>query len=153
FVPLSQWPGLSDATFFSAQTTQKPKTYTGPKGAMATENAAISARLPYVLVTGRFMHYLKVIARDKVGSFPTLEDCERWLNAWINNYVNAQEGDGPEMRARYPLREAKVELQPFPGRANEARVQAYFHPWLRYEELQCALRLVTRIPFHTAPSG
>ena len=48
------------------QTVQKPKKYDRPE---ATANAAISARLPYIMATGRFAHYLKVMARDKIGSF------------------------------------------------------------------------------------
>ena len=52
--------------FFGGQTTQKPKKYDRPE---ATANAAISARLPYIMATSRFAHYLKVMARDKIGSF------------------------------------------------------------------------------------
>ena len=72
--------------FFGAQTTQKPKKYDRPE---ATANAAISARLPYIMATSRFAHYLKVMARDKIGSFMEAENCEDWLNRWIKNYVNA----------------------------------------------------------------
>jgi type VI secretion system protein ImpC len=39
-------------------------------------NAAISARLPYIMATSRFAHYLKVMARDKIGSFMEASDCE-----------------------------------------------------------------------------
>jgi type VI secretion system protein ImpC len=146
FLPLCHYRNTDYAVFFGAQTAQKPKVYTGQKGAMATENAAISARLPYLMATGRFAHYLKVIARDKIGSFMEREDCERWLNGWINNYVNAQEGAGQEMRARYPLREAKVEVQSIPGKPGAYRAQVYLRPWLQFEELQASMRLVTQIP-------
>ena len=37
----------------------------------ANANARISAMLPYVLNASRFAHYVKVIMRDKVGSFMT----------------------------------------------------------------------------------
>ncbi|MGL4552066.1 MAG: type VI secretion system contractile sheath large subunit, partial [Gemmataceae bacterium] len=146
FLPLCHYKDTDYAVFFGAQTAQKPKFYTGPKGALATENAAISARLPYLMATGRFAHYLKVIARDKIGSFMEREDCERWLNGWINNYVNAQEGSGSEMRARFPLREAKVEVQAIPGKPGAYRAQVYLRPWLQFEELQASMRLVTQIP-------
>ena len=87
--------------FFGGQTVQKPKKYDRPE---ATANAAISARLPYIMATSRFAHYLKVMARDKIGSFMEAGDCERWLNRWINNYVNGNENAGQEMKARFPLR-------------------------------------------------
>ena len=65
-------------------------------------NAAISARLPYIMATSRFAHFLKVMARDKIGSFMEASDCEVWLNRWIGNYVNGNPNAGPEMKARYP---------------------------------------------------
>ena len=83
--------------FFGAQTTQKPKKYDRPE---ATANAAISARLPYIMATCRFAHFLKVMARDKIGSFMEASDCEAWLNRWIKNYVNANATAGQETKAR-----------------------------------------------------
>ena len=88
FMPLSHYKNTDYAVFFGAQTAQKPKIYDQPD---ATENAAISARLPYIMATSRIAHYLKVMARDKIGSFMEAEDMEQWLNRWINNYVNASE--------------------------------------------------------------
>ncbi|MCC3870628.1 hypothetical protein K0039_21245, partial [Terrisporobacter mayombei] len=35
----------------------------------ANANAKLSSQLQYILATSRFAHYLKVIVRDKVGSF------------------------------------------------------------------------------------
>ena len=93
---------------------QKPKKYDRPE---ATANAAISARLPYIMATSRFAHYLKVMARDKIGSFMEASDVERWLNRWINNYVNGNENAGQEMKARFPLREARMEVTRDPGQA------------------------------------
>ena len=43
FLPLCHYKNTDYAVFFGAQTTQKPKKYDRPE---ATENAAISARLP-----------------------------------------------------------------------------------------------------------
>lgn len=146
FLPLCHYKNTDYAVFFGAQTTQKPKFYTGPQGAMATENAAISARLPYLMATGRFAHYLKVIARDKIGSFMEREDCEIWLNRWIMNYVNGAPNAGQETRAKYPLRDAKVMVQEIPGKPGAYRAQVYLRPWLQFEELQASMRLVTNIP-------
>ena len=66
FLPLCHYKNTDYAVFFGGQTTQKPKKYDRPE---ATANAAISARLPYIMATSRFAHYLKVMARDKIGSF------------------------------------------------------------------------------------
>ena len=112
----------------------------------AEKNAAISARLPYLMATSRFAHYLKVMARDKVGSFMEASDVESWLNRWINNYVNSNESAGQEMKARFPLREARVEVREIPGRPGSYNAIAYLRPWLQMEELTTSMRLVARIP-------
>ena len=41
----------------------------GPKGVEATASDNLSARLPYMFAVCRFAHYLKVMIRDKVGSY------------------------------------------------------------------------------------
>ncbi len=146
FLPLCHYKNTDYAVFFGAQTTQRPKKYDRPE---ATENAAISARLPYIMATSRFAHYLKVMARDKIGSFMEVEDCGRWLNRWINNYVNVAENSGQELRAKYPLREAKVVVTQIPGSPGSYNAVAYMRPWLQMEELTASLRLVARIPQKT----
>ena len=143
FLPLCHYKNTDYAVFFGSQTAQKPKKYDRPE---ATENAAISARLPYIMATSRFAHYLKVMARDKIGSFMEVEDCANWLNRWIMNYVNAAEGGGQEIRAKYPLRDARIEVTAVAGSPGSYNAIAYLRPWLQMEELTASLRLVARIP-------
>lgn len=143
FLPLSHYKNTDYAVFFGGQTVQKPKVFDLPD---ATANAAISSRLPYIMATSRIAHYLKVMARDKVGSFMEAEDMEHWLNRWINNYVNASEEGGQDMRAQYPLREAKIQVTPVPGSPGSYNAVAWLRPWLQMEELTTSLRMVARIP-------
>jgi type VI secretion system protein ImpC len=143
FLPLCHYKNTDYAVFFGAQSVQKPKKYDRPE---ATSNAAISARLPYIMASSRFGHYLKVMARDKVGSFMEASDVERWLNRWIVNYVNGNEKAGQELKARYPLREARVEVREIPGKPGSYNAIAYLRPWLQMEELTTSLRMVASIP-------
>ncbi|QTL01703.1 type VI secretion system contractile sheath large subunit [Aquabacter sp. L1I39] len=143
FLPLCHYKGTDYAVFFGSQTTQKPKKYDRPE---ATANAAISARLPYIMATSRFAHYLKIMGRDKVGSFMEASDCEAWLNRWIINYVNGNPDAGQEMKAKYPLAEAKVEVREIPGKPGAYNAVAWLRPWLQMEELTTSLRMVARIP-------
>jgi type VI secretion system protein ImpC len=146
FLPLCHYKNQDFAVFFGAQTTQKAKEYDRPD---ATANAKISARLPYIMATGRFAHYLKVMARDKIGSFMEASDCEVWLNRWIKNYVNTNENAGAESKAKFPLREARVEVREIPGRPGAYNAIAYMRPWLQMEELTTSMRMVARIPERT----
>jgi type VI secretion system protein ImpC len=143
FLPLCHYKNTDYAVFFGAQTTQKPKKYDKPE---ATANAAISARLPYIMATSRIAHYLKVMARDKIGSFMEASDCEAWLNRWIKNYVNANPNAGQEMKARFPLAEAKVQVKEIPGKPGSYHAVAWLRPWLQFEELTTSLRMVASIP-------
>lgn len=143
FLPLCHYKNTDYAVFFGAQSAQKPKKYDRPE---ATANAAISARLPYLMASSRFAHYLKVLARDKIGSFKEASDCEVWLNRWISNYVNANENAGQEMKARFPLREARIAVKEIPGKPGAYNAIAHLRPWLQLEELTTSLRLVARVP-------
>lgn len=143
FLPLCHYKNTDYAVFFGAQTTQKPKKFDDPD---ATANAAISARLPYIMATSRIAHFLKVMARDKIGSFMEASEAEEWLNRWINNYVNGSPGASAEMKMRYPLAEARVEVKEVPGQPGVYNAVAWMRPWLQVEELTASLRLVANIP-------
>jgi len=143
FLPLCHYKNTDYAVFFGGQTTQKPKKYDRPD---ATANAAISARLPYMMATSRIAHYLKVMARDKVGSFLEAKDAEKMLNRWINNYVNSNPDAGQDAKARYPLAEARVEVAEVEGAPGSYNAVAYMRPWLQMEELTTSLRMVASIP-------
>ncbi len=143
FLPLCHYKNTDFAVFFGGQTAQKPKKYDDPD---ATANAAISARLPALMATSRFAHYLKVMGRDKIGSFMEARDCALWLDRWIKNYVNSDPESSPAMRAKYPLRESQIEVKEIPGSPGAYHAVAHLRPWLQMEELTASLRLVAKIP-------
>jgi type VI secretion system protein ImpC len=143
FLPLCHYKNTDYAVFFGAQTTQKPKKFNDPA---ATANAEISARLPYIMATSRIAHFLKVMARDKIGSFMEASDAEEWLNTWIAGYVNASPGASAEMKARFPLAEASIEVKEVPGQPGVFSAIAYMRPWLQMEELSASMRMVASIP-------
>jgi type VI secretion system protein ImpC len=143
FLPLCHYKNTDYAVFFGAQTTQKPKKYDRDA---ATANAAISARLPYIMASSRFAHYLKVIARDKIGSFMEVNECQKWLERWIANYVTTDPSPSQETKAKYPLKEAKIQVQEVPGKPGSYNAVAWLRPWLQLEELTTSLRMVASIP-------
>ncbi len=68
FIPLSYYMGTDYACFFSANAVQKPDEYDDPA---LTANSRINARLPYVFLTSRLAHYLKVLQRETIGHTKT----------------------------------------------------------------------------------
>jgi type VI secretion system protein ImpC len=143
FLPLVHYKNTDYAVFFGGQTTQKSKVYDRDE---ATENAQISARLPYIMASSRFAHYLKAIGRDWIGSFKETDDLNKELNRWIANYVTADSNASEDERAKFPLREAKVDVMPIPGQSGAYNAVAWLRPWLQMEELNASLRMVAKIP-------
>jgi type VI secretion system protein ImpC len=143
FLALCHYKNTDYSVFFGGQTAQKPKKYDRPD---ATANAALSARLPYMMATGRIAHYLKCIARDKIGSFMERQDCEDWLNRWIANYVCSDPRPSAEVKKRLPLAEAKIQVEEIPGKPGAYNAVAWLRPWLQLEELNASLRMVASIP-------
>ena len=143
FLTLCHYKNTDYAVFFGSQTAQKPKKYDRPE---ATSNAVISSRLTYIMAASRFAHYIKVIARDKIGSFAEAADVEAQLSRWILNYINANPAAGQALKARYPLSDAKVTVSEIPGRPGSYNAIFWLRPWLQLEELTTSVRMVARIP-------
>ncbi|WP_226572038.1 type VI secretion system contractile sheath large subunit [Mangrovibacter yixingensis] len=143
FIPLVHCKGTDYAAFFAVQSINKPRLYNSDQ---ANANARLSSQLPYILATSRFAHYLKSIVRDKVGSFMSRTECEEYLQKWIMQYVVASDNAGPETKARYPLREAKVEVVEVPGAPGTYRAIAWLKPHFQLEGLSMSLRLVADLP-------
>jgi type VI secretion system protein ImpC len=131
------------AVFFGGQTARKPTKYDTDQ---ANANAEISARLPYVMATSRFAHNLKVMGRNMIGSFKEVSDVQFELDRWIKQYSQNSPDVGEELKARYPLREARVEVQEVAGKPGVYNAVAYLRPWLQMEELNASLRMVAQIP-------
>ncbi|MDR0867300.1 MAG: type VI secretion system contractile sheath large subunit [Planctomycetota bacterium] len=143
FLPLCHRKGSDNAVFIGAQTLNKPTEYEDPD---ATGNANLSARLPYIFAVDRFAHYLKCMVRDKIGSFKSRDDMQKYLNNWIMNYVTADPSASEEVKARYPLSAAEVTVKDVEGNPGYYSATFYLKPHYQLEGLTASLRLVTKLP-------
>jgi type VI secretion system protein ImpC len=142
-VPLVHCKGTDKAAFFSIQSCNRPKLYDSDA---ATANARISAQLPYMMATCRFAHYLKAMMRDKIGGFMSREECYRFLNRWIGQYVTQDDQASQTAKAKFPLREARVDVEEVKGKPGVYRAIAYMRPHFQLDELNVSLRLVAELP-------
>jgi type VI secretion system protein ImpC len=143
FIALCHCKGTDYAAFFGGQTTQKSKVYNTNE---ANANASISARLPYVLAASRFAHYIKAIMRDKIGSFMTKDNISKFLNTWMANYVLLTDNAPQNVKAKYPLREGRVDVYDIPGKPGSYKSVVYLRPHFQLEELAVSIRLVATLP-------
>jgi type VI secretion system protein ImpC len=132
------------AAFIGAQSLNKPTEYDDPD---ATANANLAARLPYLFACNRFAHYLKCIVRDKVGSFKEKDEMQRWLNAWIMNYVDGDPvNSSEETKAKKPLAAAEVVVEEIEGNPGYYSSKFFLRPHYQLEGLTVSLRLVSKLP-------
>lgn len=142
-IPLVHCKGTDYAAFFSAQSAQKVKKYDTDA---ANANARLSTQLPYLMAVSRFAHYLKVMMRDKIGSFVSRSECELFLNQWISNYVTPDDNATAAAKAQFPLRDAKIEVVEVPGKPGVYKAVAFLRPHFQLDELTVSLRLVAELP-------
>ncbi len=143
FIPLVHCKGTDYAAFFSVQSCQKQKMYDKEE---ANANARLSTQLPYILAISRFAHYMKAMMRDKVGSFMSRKECQDFLTNWILLYTVGNDNVAAEVKARKPLRDAKVEVVEIPGKPGCYRAVAFLKPHFQLDELSVSLRLVADLP-------
>jgi type VI secretion system protein ImpC len=146
FAPLTNEKGTSNAVFFSVQSAQKPKEYTGPGGDVATANAALSAQLPYLFAASRFSHYLKKMVLEWVGTYTTRSELEHKLQNWIGEYVLKSEGAAESEKAKKPLSDARIEVVENPRRPGTYQAVAYMRPHFQLDAVDFSMRLVADVP-------
>jgi len=143
FIPLSHYKDTDFSVFMGARSPNKAKKYSTDQ---ATANAEISTLLPYQLACARFAHYLKMICRDKIGSFMERKDVEDYLTTWISKYVLLDDKATQDQKSKYPLREARVEVTENKAKPGAYNAVFYLRPHFQLEELTMSLRLVSEVP-------
>ena len=143
FIPLVHCKGTDYAAFFATQSANKAKKYDTDA---ANANARLSTQLQYIFAVSRFAHYLKSMVRDKIGSFMSRGEAQDFLNRWIHNYVTEDDTASQATKAKFPLREARVEVAEIPGKPGCYRAVAFLRPHFQLDELSVSLRLVADLP-------
>jgi type VI secretion system protein ImpD len=141
-MPLCHCPDTELAAFHGNQSVQQPKKYDEPA---ATANARLSAMLQYMLCVSRFAHYLKVIGRDKIGGFSGPEVCEEYLHRWLLNYTLADEKADADTKAKFPLREFRVQVREHPGKPGTYVGVFQLRPHFQFDDASTGVRLVTEL--------
>lgn len=101
--------------------------------------------LQYMLCISRFAHYLKVQARDYIGSMKDEREVENRLIDWVNGYVTQDDLASAEIKAKFPLRDAEVKMRALPDRPGQYLCQMRLWPHYQLDDLSVAVRLVTTL--------
>ena len=141
-IPLCQCYGTPFAAFYNNQSVQMPKRQDSKE---ANVNAKLSSMLQHVLCGSRVAHYIKVMIRDKIGSFITAAECEDFLQKWLHQYTTGREDLEWEEQARYPLREAAVRVQEHPDKPGIFLCVIHLKPHYQLDQMVSELELVTEL--------
>jgi len=111
----------------------------------SANNFNASCKLNYILCISRFIHYIKVLMRDKIGSFVNARECETYLTKWLMQYTAGGEDLTDELQAKYPLSEAKIIVEPQAHRPGCYLCTVYLCPHYQFEQVSATLKLITEI--------
>lgn len=142
FIPLCQCYDTPFAAFYGNQSVHKPARLVDQEKEV---NARLSAMLQHVLCASRIAHYIKVMIRDKVGSFITAEECEAYLRDWLFKYTTGREDLEWEEQARYPLREAAVDVRDHPEKTGQFMCSIQLRPHYQLDHMVSELELKTEL--------
>lgn len=109
----------------------------------ARANDRLSGMLSYMLCVARFAHYIKIIARDLVGSTGSPSEIEARLQRWLNSYTSTGDRLTAEMQARYPLQEARIRAADVPGRPGAVECSVWLKPHFQIDQAVSEFHLVT----------
>lgn len=143
FLPLSFYKNKDFACFFSAHSSQKPKKYDTDS---ATANSRLCANMPYLYLVSRLSHYLKVIQRENIGAAKEKEDLQKELDRWISKLVTEMDNPGAELKARCPLKAARIIVSDFPDNPGFYHVEMRVRPHFQVEGVDVDLSLVSQLP-------
>jgi type VI secretion system protein ImpD len=141
-IPLCHCYDTPFSAFYSNQSVQHPRQRSSKPEDV---NAKLSAMLQHVLCASRIAHYLKVMIRDKIGSFITAEDCERFLMEWLFRYTTGRDDLDWEEQARYPLRQANVKVTERPDKPGQYFCVIHLVPHYQLDHMVSELELVTEL--------
>jgi type VI secretion system protein ImpD/type VI secretion system protein ImpC len=142
FVPFIGLELLAEASFAATPSIHRPPRMTGESATAANANQRLSAQFNAMLCVSRFAHCVKLMGRDMVGSFKTADDIQRRLGRWLQGFTNISAAGG-DTGARYPLRDARVEVAEKPGQPGVYGCVIMLQPHYQLDEVGAAFRLVT----------
>ena len=142
FIPLSAIKHTDHLVFFSNSSAQQATNYDSKS---ANVNAKLSSMLQYVLCVSRFAHYIKLLGREKIGSFQTADACQREINNWLNQYTTATESASDEINSRAPLRSANIKVKAIPGKPGHYYSIIQLQPHFQLDQMISTIKLVTEL--------
>jgi type VI secretion system protein ImpC len=142
FTPLVMRKGSDNAAFFDAPSAKRVGKFPDtPEGKEDETRARLGMALPYLMISCRIAHYLKVIWRENMGRVMDAEKMVNEINKWLKQYCRQGTLDD-ELVAKYPLKEIQVTAEPVPGKPGMFKSQIQMIPHFRLKGVEIELSMV-----------
>ena len=142
FIPVTTAKNTSLLSYPGNYSLLDPKKYDGDA---ANANSKLSTMLQYMLCVSRFAHYVKVIVRDRIGSFMTAEQIEKNIREWLLKYTVANEDADINIKARFPLREVDVNVKELVGQTGKFSCVLHLRPHYQLDDVVSSVKLRTQL--------
>jgi len=141
-VPLCQCYNTPFSAFYSNHSVQQPIKLADSAKEI---DFKLSTMLQHILCASRIAHYIKVMIRDKIGSFLSAEECQAFLRKWLIKYTTGRHDLEWEQQARYPLRQADCTVREHPSKPGQYLCVIKLIPHYQVDQMVSQLELVTEL--------
>lgn len=143
FIPLVMRRGADNAAFFDAPSSKAlpgkfPDT---PEGKEDETRARLGMSLPYLMISCRLAHYMKVIWRENMGRVMDAQKMVGEIERWLKQYCRQGSLDD-QLASKYPLKEIQVTAEPVPGKPGLYTSQIQMIPHLKLKGVEVQLSMV-----------
>lgn len=142
FIPLIMRKGSNNAAFFDAPSAKRVGKF--PDTAEGKEDetrARLGMSLPYLMISCRIAHYLKVIWRENMGRVMDAEKMVGEINKWLKQYCRDGTLDD-KLVAKYPLKQIQVNAEPVPGKPGMFKSEIQMVPHFKLKGVEVELSMV-----------
>ncbi|ADZ90058.1 protein of unknown function DUF877 [Marinomonas mediterranea MMB-1] len=96
---------------------------------------AVMGQIQTTLMICRIAHYLKVQIRGMIGNFQTAEECENFLNNWLDRYSSNLFNADEATLAKYPLSRGRVEVKEIEGQQGRYTCDVLVQPQYQFDNV------------------
>ena len=107
------------------------------------ESDMVMAQLQTTLMVCRIAHYLKVQIRGMIGNFQTAQECEQYLNRWLDRYSSNLSSADEATLARYPLSKGSVTVKEIEGEKGRYSCDVLIQPQYQFDHVCGEMMLST----------
>ncbi len=142
FIPLIMRKGSDNACFFDAPSVKRVGKFPDTEQGKEDETRArLGMAFPYLMITCRLAHYLKVIWRENMGRVMDAQKMTDEITKWLKQYCRQGSLDD-ELAAKYPLKEIQVLAEPVPGKPGMFKSEIQMVPHFKLKGVEMQLSMV-----------